>query len=80
MLRLRVPGVASALAAWCATLLASAPGWALTQCPRSVTFTSDPEASVLDVGWTGRGHGLALGSWALKFAVGSCTDPAPGCR
>jgi hypothetical protein len=71
---------AIALAAIAIALLSVAPrsAHAVAGCPTAVLFTSDASRTVIDVGWTGNGHGLSLGEWAVGLALADCTTTSTG--
>ncbi len=52
--------------------MASGGSVAATTCPQSVTFVSAVHGTTVDLGWTGVGHGLELGSLGFTVGLGSC--------
>lgn len=76
-------GPRAARAALLQTLLAvflltrAAPGLAAS-CPRAASFTSAPHGTVVDLGWTGVGHGLEIGSLRFTAGLGPCATRSDG--
>jgi hypothetical protein len=51
---------------------------AAAECPRSAAFTSASRGTTLDVGWTGLGHGLELGTLRFSVGLGACSSRGDG--
>src|SRR5258706_8840989 len=62
------------------SLLLSFPTWIAyaDDCPKAIVFDAAENSGVLDLGFTGSGHGAPLSGWSLRMALGPCAGDTVG--